>query len=57
MLQWMWIIEDKVIQEGFPRPFHEVFRGLPRHVKIIKAIYEKQNGNIVVFKGEHTFSL
>ncbi|RVE54959.1 hypothetical protein evm_000326 [Chilo suppressalis] len=50
--EWMWIIKDKVIQEGFPRRFHDVFKGLPERINIIKTIYEKQNGNIVIFSGK-----
>ncbi|KAL0893538.1 hypothetical protein ABMA27_013731 [Loxostege sticticalis] len=49
--EWMWVIRDKQIEEGFPRRFHEVFIGLPKHVNVIKAIYERNNGNIVVFSG------
>ncbi|XP_063821468.1 matrix metalloproteinase-25-like [Ostrinia nubilalis] len=47
--EWMWVIRDRVIEDGYPRRFHEVFVGLPKHVTSIKAIYERQNGNIVVF--------
>ncbi|CAG9783427.1 unnamed protein product [Diatraea saccharalis] len=50
--EWMWVIKNKVIQEGYPRKFHEVFKGLPERINIIKTIYEKQNGNIVIFSGK-----
>ncbi|KAL4714131.1 hypothetical protein ACJJTC_008485, partial [Scirpophaga incertulas] len=47
--EWMWVIKDKVIEDGYPRRFHEVFRGLPKRITVIRTIYEKQNGNIVIF--------
>lgn len=50
--EWMWVIKDKVIQDGYPRKFHEVFVGLPARINIIKTIYEKQNGHIVIFSGK-----
>ncbi|CAH2266423.1 matrix metalloproteinase-25-like [Pararge aegeria] len=50
--EWMWVLsEKKTILEGYPKRFHEVFIGLPRHINVIRTIYEKQNGHIVVFSG------
>lgn len=37
--------------------FHDVFRGLPADVTMIKTIYEKQSGNIVIFSGNWEKSL
>ncbi|XP_023949735.1 matrix metalloproteinase-25 [Bicyclus anynana] len=50
--EWVWVLsERKQIVEGYPKRFHEVFIGLPRHINVIRTIYEKRNGHIVVFSG------
>ncbi|XP_072944208.1 matrix metalloproteinase-25-like [Epargyreus clarus] len=50
--EWMWVLSKrKQIDEGYPRRFHEAFRGLPPYIKVIKTIYEKRNGHIVIFHG------
>lgn len=54
----MWVLRDKhKIEEGYPKLFHDVFRGLPADVTMIKTIYEKQSGNIVIFSGNWKKSL
>ncbi|CAH0604427.1 unnamed protein product [Chrysodeixis includens] len=48
--EWVWVLRDRnEMEDGYPQRFHDVFRGLPSHVSIIKTIYEKQNGNIIIF--------
>ncbi|CAG5011470.1 unnamed protein product [Parnassius apollo] len=50
--EWVWVLSERQrIDPGFPRRFHDVFIGLPKHVTSIKTVYEKLNGNIVVFSG------
>ncbi|XP_050345073.1 matrix metalloproteinase-2-like [Nymphalis io] len=50
--EWVWVLtERKQILEGYPKRFHDVFIGLPKHINVIRTIYEKQNGHIVVFSG------
>ncbi|CAB3234733.1 unnamed protein product [Arctia plantaginis] len=54
--EWVWVLRDKhKIEEGYPKLFHDVFRGLPADVTMIKTIYEKQNGNIVIFSEHNLF--
>ncbi|XP_063377741.1 matrix metalloproteinase-2-like [Cydia fagiglandana] len=49
--EWMWVLsERKEIDPGYPKRFHDVFIGLPEHVDVVRTIYEKRNGNIVIFK-------
>ncbi|CAG4907001.1 unnamed protein product [Colias eurytheme] len=48
--EWMWVLSDrKMILEGYPKRFHDVFIGLPKYIGVIKTIYEKRNGHIVIF--------
>ncbi|XP_060810775.1 matrix metalloproteinase-2-like [Amyelois transitella] len=50
--EWVWVLHDrKEIEVGYPKRFHEIFRGLPAHVNSIRTIYEKRNGNIAIFSG------
>ncbi|CAH0718742.1 unnamed protein product, partial [Brenthis ino] len=50
--EWVWVLSNrKKIMEGYPKRFHDVFIGLPQHVTVIRTIYEKQNGHIVIFSG------
>ncbi|XP_034839979.1 matrix metalloproteinase-25-like [Maniola hyperantus] len=50
--EWVWVLsERKQIVEGYPKRFHDVFIGLPKYINVIRTIYEKQNGHIVVFSG------
>ncbi|XP_045445692.1 matrix metalloproteinase-2-like [Melitaea cinxia] len=50
--EWVWVLSArKQIMEGYPKKFHDVFIGLPKHITVIRTIYEKQNGHIVVFSG------
>ncbi|XP_053625487.1 matrix metalloproteinase-25-like [Plodia interpunctella] len=50
--EWVWVLHDRrEIEKGYPRRFHEIFRGLPAHVSSIRTIYEKRNGNIAIFSG------
>ncbi|XP_068629837.1 matrix metalloproteinase-25-like [Battus philenor] len=50
--KWVWVLsEQQKVDAGYPKPFHDVFIGLPKRVKDIHTVYEKLNGNIVVFSG------
>ncbi|OWR40976.1 hypothetical protein KGM_212426 [Danaus plexippus plexippus] len=55
--EWVWVLsERKIIEEGYPKRFHDVFVGLPRHFKVIRTIYENRNGHIVIFSGRSYFA-
>lgn len=41
----------RVLEQGYPRKVHDMFMGLPTHVTLVKAVYEKMNGNIAIFAG------
>ncbi|CAK1552650.1 unnamed protein product [Leptosia nina] len=48
--EWVWVLsERKQIEKGYPKRFHDVFVGLPKYINVIKTIYEKRNGHIVIF--------
>ncbi|KAI8435364.1 hypothetical protein MSG28_003683 [Choristoneura fumiferana] len=48
--EWMWALnERKVVVEGYPKRFRDVFAGLPASVNVVRTVYEKRNGNIVIF--------
>ncbi|XP_047505319.1 matrix metalloproteinase-25-like isoform X2 [Pieris napi] len=52
--EWVWVLtERKQIEEGYPKKFHDVFIGLPKYINVIKTIYEKRNGHIVIFWSRH----
>ncbi|XP_013139281.1 PREDICTED: matrix metalloproteinase-25-like [Papilio polytes] len=52
--EWVWVFRDRrELEEGYPRRIHDVFIGLPKHVQFIRAIYQKINGNIVIFSGRN----
>ncbi|CAH0702051.1 unnamed protein product [Spodoptera exigua] len=53
--EWVWVLRDRhEMEEGYPKRFHDVFRGLPLNVNIIKTIYQRQNGDVLIFSGKLT---
>ncbi|XP_075969111.1 matrix metalloproteinase-25-like [Anticarsia gemmatalis] len=49
--EWVWVLRERnQIEEGYPKRFHDVFIGLPGDMSIIKTIYQKENGNVVIFR-------
>ncbi|KAJ8725381.1 hypothetical protein PYW08_003564 [Mythimna loreyi] len=52
--EWVWVLRDRhEMEPGYPKRFHDVFRGLPASINIIKTIYQKQNRNILIFSGQN----
>ncbi|VVC96641.1 unnamed protein product [Leptidea sinapis] len=50
--EWMWVLSRRrKIIDGYPKKIHDVFVGLPKYIDVIKTIYEKRNGHIVIFSG------
>ncbi|GBP63592.1 Matrix metalloproteinase-25 [Eumeta japonica] len=50
--EWVWVINtDRKLRPGYPKRIHDIFVGLPEDVEVVKAVYERRNGNIVIFSG------
>ncbi|XP_047021262.1 matrix metalloproteinase-25-like isoform X1 [Helicoverpa zea] len=48
--EWVWVLRDRhEIEPGYPKRFQDVFQGLSAHITSIKTIYQKSNGNVVIF--------
>ncbi|KAG7306979.1 hypothetical protein JYU34_007102 [Plutella xylostella] len=50
--EWLWVLNSRrVVAPGYPVRYHHLFAGLPARVALVRAVYEKSNGNVVIFSG------